>query len=180
MHRRTSVALSAAAALGVAVVAGPSLAGAQAPSGPQVIQAGEFGGNLAFSPARITVKTGDQVTFTNTSAQEPHTLSLVKKPLTRKQMKACEKNAPGSYCLPLLKAHKVKLSQNGFSIGQQAYDARSDFGFATPGTSRKAGDSIFRNPGKSFTFTVTAKAGTTLHYFCAVHPFMKGTIKVVK
>jgi plastocyanin len=28
------------------------------------------------------------------------------------------------------------------------------------------------------TFNVTAKKGSTLSYFCAIHPWMQGTIKV--
>jgi plastocyanin len=176
MHRRTSVALSAAAALGVAVVAGPSLAGAQSPTTP-TIQAVGSGNSLAFSPKTLTVKSGSEVTFTN-ATREPHTLSLVKKHLTAKQMKACENPTGKSYCTPLIKAHKVNLKN--FKIGQPAYDARSDFGFATPGTVKRAGDSVYRDPGQSFTFTVTAKPGKTLNYFCAIHPFMQGKIKVVK
>ena len=27
---------------------------------------------------------------------------------------------------------------------------------------------------------ITAPAGTVLHYFCAIHPWMQGTIRVVK
>jgi plastocyanin len=179
MHRRSSVALAATAAIGASVIALPALAGAQAPPSTPTIRAVDTGKSFAFSPKTIRVKSGTDVTFINASSQ-PHTLSLVKKPLTAAQMKACDNLKGKSPCMPLIKAHKVKISQNGFSIGQQAYDAKSDFGFATPGTNKKAGDSIFRNPGKSFTFTVTAKAGTSLHYFCAIHSFMKGTIKVVK
>ena len=47
------------------------------------------------------------------------------------------------------------------------------------------GDSvaILEGPGapaghKSVTIQVTAPAGTTLHFLCAVHPWMQGTIKV--
>jgi plastocyanin len=177
MHRRTSVVLAASAALGVSVVAVPALAGAQAPTTPTIQAVGQTENSLAFSPKTITVKSGSDVTFTNASVA-PHTLSLVKKPLTAAQMKACGSNKGKSPCAPLIKAHKVNLKN--FHIGQQAYDAKSDFGFATPGTNAKAGDSIYRDPGKSFTFTVTAKAGKTLNYFCAIHPFMKGQIKVVK
>jgi plastocyanin len=177
MHRRTSVALAATAALGVSVVAVPALAGAQAPTTPTIQAVGQSENTLAFSPKTITVKSGSSVTFTNASVA-PHTLSLVKKPLTAAQMKGCENPTGKSPCTPLIKAHKVNLKSG--RIGQQAYDARSDFGFATPGTNKKAGDSIYRDPGKSFTFTVTAKAGKTLNYFCAIHPFMRGKIKVVK
>jgi plastocyanin len=33
-------------------------------------------------------------------------------------------------------------------------------------------------PHNSITIKVTAKPGTTLHFFCAVHPWMQGKIVV--
>ncbi len=35
------------------------------------------------------------------------------------------------------------------------------------------------NPGSSFTIKITTQVGT-IHYFCSIHPFMKGTIVVSK
>ena len=47
-----------------------------------------------------------------------------------------------------------------------------------PGFDRP-GDSIVWMSG-NVSVKVTAAAGTVLHYFCAVHPWMQGTITVVK
>ena len=42
-----------------------------------------------------------------------------------------------------------------------------------------AGDSAFIAPGqKSFSFKVTAKKGSSLYYYCAIHPWMQGKLKV--
>ncbi len=46
-------------------------------------------------------------------------------------------------------------------------------------TPTRAGDSAFIAPGqKSFKFKVTAKKGSKLFYYCAVHPWMQGKITV--
>jgi plastocyanin len=45
----------------------------------------------------------------------------------------------------------------------------------------ETGDSIAvqsGGPHNSITIKVTAKPGTTLHFFCAVHPWMQGKIVV--
>ena len=49
----------------------------------------------------------------------------------------------------------------------------------TMGDDKTAGDSAFFAPDqKTFSFKVTAKAGSKLFYFCAVHPWMQGKITV--
>ena len=42
----------------------------------------------------------------------------------------------------------------------------------------EAGDSILLMDRKPQTIKITAKKGTTLHFICALHPWMQGTIKV--
>ena len=51
-------------------------------------------------------------------------------------------------------------------------------GLSTPFTMTKGGDSIIMLPGDSFSVQVTAPAGTVLHFFCAIHPWMQGEIAV--
>ena len=44
---------------------------------------------------------------------------------------------------------------------------------------RLAGDSAFIAPDqKTFKFRVTADKGSTLYYYCAIHPWMQGKIRV--
>jgi len=40
------------------------------------------------------------------------------------------------------------------------------------------GDSTFVAPHATVRFAVSAAAGTTLHFICAIHPWMQGRIKV--
>ena len=52
-------------------------------------------------------------------------------------------------------------------------------GFDTMGDDKTAGDSLFIAPGqKRVSFKVTARKGSKLSYFCAVHPWMQGKITV--
>jgi hypothetical protein len=94
----------------------------------------------------------------------PHTLSIVDQaPKTIAQIMGCKP------CQQLMQAHQVD-EQSG-KIGQPLVESGAD-GLDT------GGDSIVLAPKGKVTFKVTAKAGTTLHFLCAVHPWMLGTIKV--
>jgi plastocyanin len=174
MNRRIPVALAAAVAL-----AAPALAVA-APhknriviSGGDVYKPGFYVKNtMHFGPRTLTVKSGATVTVLNqASAQEPHTVSFVKAsqvPRTKKAIVACS-NFKG-VCGALAQAHQAD-PQTG-----QVKVPVVDVG--KPGVDRP-GDSFFIAPGaKKLTFKVTAKKGTTLRYFCVIHPWMQGTIKV--
>ena len=175
MHRRIPVALAAAAALGA-----PALALA-AParnhiviSGGDVYKPGFYVKNtMHFGPRKLTVKSGATVTVLNkATAQEPHTVSFVKAsqmPRTKKAIDRCS-NLQGGVCLALAQAHQAD-PQTG-EVKVPVVNA------GKPGVDR-AGDSFYIAPGaKKLTFKVTAKKGTTLHYFCVIHPWMQGTIKV--
>ena len=50
--------------------------------------------------------------------------------------------------------------------------------FNPDGSVKTAGDSVLLLPGQAFTFTVTAPAGTHLHFLCIFHPWMQGEIVV--
>ena len=54
-------------------------------------------------------------------------------------------------------------------------------GWDTPGTNSTPGDSWYSGTtrGASFAQEVTAKAGTRLWFMDAIHPWLRGTIKVV-
>jgi plastocyanin len=131
--------------------------------------------NMAFSPGTVTVKSGESLTFKfgDSKAMEPHTLTVVKKsdlPTTGDEVencKACER-----YATPHLKNPKAPPDQNNPIVhwtldkGQPGLDA--------------VGDSLAIQPGahKSIKEIVSAPAGTTLHFICAVHPWMQGQIVV--
>jgi plastocyanin len=48
----------------------------------------------------------------------------------------------------------------------------------TLGNAASAGDSQFIPAGEGISFKVTASKGSTLPYFCAIHPWMQGKLKV--
>jgi plastocyanin len=132
--------------------------------------------NMFFSPGTVTVKSGDSITFKygDTKSMEPHTLTIVNKadlPTNGEEAencKVCQKLAT-----PHLKNPKAPPEQNNpivhwtLNKGQPGLDT--------------VGDSVaIQQPGphKSITIDVSAPAGTTLYYLCAVHPWMQGKIVV--
>ena len=50
--------------------------------------------------------------------------------------------------------------------------------FNTDGSVKTAGDSVLLLPGQTFTLTVTAPAGTHIHFMCIFHPWMQGELVV--
>ena len=114
---------------------------------------------------RYSVQSGATVTLKDKSTEkQPHTLSLVRKlPKTMAQIMGCEA------CGPLMGAHQV--NEETGEVGVALVNEGAD-GFDV------AGDSIYLPPKGKVTFKVTAKAGTKLTYFCAVHAWMQGTITV--
>jgi plastocyanin len=175
MNRRTAVALAAIAALGVSAPAAHAASkntitttGKTTFKVNQYIQDGS-----RFAPGTITVKSGTTIKLVNKSPDgAPHSLSLIKKsalPKTANQVMSCP------MCAPLLAAHQANPDTG--EVGVPLYDTGAP-GFQTMGDAKTAGDSIFLPPHGKVSFQVTAKKGSVLHFFCAVHPWMQGTIKV--
>ena len=139
-------------------------------------------GKLKFvGPESVTV--GDQleiVNKTNPKQVGPHTFSLVTKgslPKTPKARKGCF--APKHICLAIAIWHGFnpkteQITKNPAKAGPA--------GWSTAGNATgKKGDSWFsgEKKGGHFSQEVTAEAGTTLYYMCAVHPWMQGKVNVV-
>lgn len=138
-------------------------------------------GKLKFSGPE-TVVAGEKlevVNETNPKQVGPHTFSLVAKaalPKTRKAMNGCF--APKKICLAIAIWHGFnpkteRITKNVVRVGPA--------GWSTEGsTIKKKGDSWFtEKKGATISQVVSAKAGTTLHYICAVHPEMQGDVEVV-
>jgi plastocyanin len=119
---------------------------------------------LRFAPGNITVHTGDTVVFQHADqTHDPHSVSIV----AASQLPHSADDCP--VCQKFEKAH-FPHGQNGpplpvVDVGKPGFD--------------QPGDSIVWMSGRA-SVKVTAAAGTVLHYFCAVHPWMQGTIRVVK
>lgn len=188
--RFRALAIAVPATALTVVFGSSSLAGAaEAPVAPvptgtkDVITMSLVKGKLKFvAPESVTV--GDQleiVNKTNPRQVGPHTFSLVTKgsiPKTRKAMGTCF--TPKKICFAIAQWHGFnpkteKITKNPAKAGPA--------GWSTMGTATgKKGDSWFTGETKSGTHIsqeVTAEAGTTLYFMCAIHPFMHGQIKVV-
>ncbi|MFT3865585.1 MAG: hypothetical protein QM729_15050 [Solirubrobacterales bacterium] len=131
-----------------------------------------------FGPS--TVHEGEVLRIVNKTKPSmvgPHTFSLVTKgslPKTAKQRKSCF--TPGKICLGI--AHWYGLKGEEFPK-QKLVEAGKE-GWDTMGTVTKKGDSFFfAKKGESVEQVVSAKAGTTLYFMCAVHAWMQGSIKVL-
>ena len=125
-----------------------------------------------FGAGTVAVRSGGQVTLTNTTT-DPHTFSIVPRsqlPRTIKQVENC------SVCGTIAKTHGVNPEgppPEGpppiplVNIGPPGFD--------------QPGDSIFvgpKGPGGQVTFKVTARPGTILNFMCIIHPWMQGRILV--
>ncbi|MET0558666.1 MAG: hypothetical protein ABW065_08355 [Solirubrobacterales bacterium] len=127
-----------------------------------------------------TVGYGDMlkiVSQTDAKKVGPHTLSLVEAslvPKTKPQRKLCF--TPNHICKAIADWHGVKGNGPPTINPVDAGPA----GWSTEGNLKEKGDSWFtgQKPNATFEEQVTAEAGTTIHYICAVHPWMHGSFKV--
>jgi hypothetical protein len=184
--RALALAAPAAAltvALGSSGIAGAAETTTVTPTGnTDVITISLEKGKLKFvAPESVTV--GDQLQVlnkTNPKQVGPHTFSLVTKgsiPKTRKAIGTCF--TPKKICFAIAQWHGFnpkteKITKNPAKAGPAGW---STMGTAT-GTK---GDSWFsgEKKGGHISQEVTAEAGTTLYFMCAIHPFMHGQVKVV-
>ena len=127
-----------------------------------------------------TVHEGEELRIVNATMPSmvgPHTFSLVTKgslPKTGKQRKECF--TPGKICMGIAKWYGLK----GEELPKEPLVEAGTEGWDTMGTVTKKGDSFFfSKKGQSIEQVVSAKAGTTLYFMCAVHAFMQGSIKVL-
>ena len=130
---------------------------------------------MFFSPGAATVKSGQTLTFEydGRPGSEPHTITIVSskdRPRTAAEINncnICNKTAAGHLKNPHAPPGPTNdIAHWVVNAGQPGLD--------------EAGDSIaIEGPKhKSISITVTAPAGTVLHFICAVHPWMQGTLKV--
>ena len=131
-----------------------------------------------------TIVAGEDLTITNTTNAKkvgPHTVSLVTEselPQTKKERKLCF--TPKHICKAIADWHGVKgngpPTKNPAEAGQKGWD--------TEGSLTKKGDSWFTGQKPNATFTApvsvdTSKGPVTIHFMCAIHPWMHGSIEVL-
>lgn len=181
--RQTLLAGAAAGAVAVGLAAGPAVF-AQDP-GLQPIEPATITmklkakGPVFEGPA--TVLTGQELKIVNATSPRkigPHTFSLVRPgllPDTPKEFKNCF--TPRKICMRIAQAHK--LNPKTEKIGQPNVDVGVE-GWSRAFTKKRKGDSWFtETKGESTTRVVSASAGRSLTFLCAVHPDMQGKIEVI-
>jgi hypothetical protein len=158
------------------LAAGRDVAGAESVPTIEIKMEGKKMG--FFGPK--TIVEGEELRVVNDTSPSmvgPHTFSLVTKgslPKTAKARKSCF--TPGKICMGIARWYGLKGEEEPKN---PVVDAGAE-GWDTMGTYSKKGDSyFFGKKGASVEQVVSAKAGTTLYFMCAVHPWMQGSIKVV-
>lgn len=128
--------------------------------------------SVHWTPGTVAIASGGTLTIANQSSDpDPHTFSIVKQsqlPKTAAQIENCE------VCNEIAKAHGVNPAEPPSGPPPiPTVDPGKD-GFNEPGDSQAIG------AHQTLKLTITAKPGSTLHFMCAVHPWMQGVVKVVK
>jgi plastocyanin len=164
---RKLLGLAGAALLLGAVTAGSTVASdrtVRATGGESFVPNAKIMATLRFSPGPLSVAHGDAVTWTSDTPDEPHTISVVAAgdvPGTIDDVFNC------AVCNGILAAHVPDPNAPPIPV----------LNAGSPGLDT-AGDSMILFPGGSVSATISAPAGSTLHYICAIHPWMQGTIMV--
>ena len=188
MKSRLMVAFATVAVLGLSAAGVAGTAGAAAKKrkneirivGCTTVKPGKYlKVDLRFTPLNTTVKSGSTVKLLNRGRDpEPHTISFIQK-----------KYLPKAFETPvdakLREAHQVDPENEEAPPGALVVDngqpvpEGGTLVVDTMFTPDVAGDSAFIAPDqKSFSFKVTAKKGSRLYFYCAVHPWMQGKLKV--
>lgn len=131
--------------------------------------------DLHWAPGTITVRSGETLKLVDgDKSGDPHVLAIAK---TRDIPKSNNVNPATNPVLRMI-APALLVNPANPQQGFKAYKAN-----AGPDGLNQEGDALVIVPGgphKTATWFVSAKPGTTLHYFCAVHFWMQGAIKVIK
>jgi plastocyanin len=197
MHRTNLLRLRvfAATAVTVAALIGNGVANAATEQrtvtiagGQQFIPDVSFSDTQHFEQRVVAVRTGQSISWHNTT-DEPHTISVVAAsdlPRTVAQVESCQ------VCGPFLGQHAPNVGPDGQPAPPFVFFLDNLAPNAGPAKFDSTGDSIIVAPqGAQFPSTtgstisdtvsavISAPAGTTLNYMCAVHPWMQGSIRVV-
>jgi plastocyanin len=117
---------------------------------------------LRFSPGKVSASMGQTLTWTHADqTPAPHTVTIVDQadlPSSIEEVFECPA------CISALDAHSAGGLNPVVNVGGPGLD--------------QPGDSLLFFPGESISAEVSAAAGTTLYYLCAIHAWMQGSITV--
>jgi plastocyanin len=186
MHRRTAAAVAAVAALGASAVAVAPASAAKNQitiKGGTIFKAGKFiKDNQRFvTPAKNKVKAGATVKVVNKTQGEPHTLTFTTKQFVPQSFDVNEALMGNLFTAHQVDPNNEEAPPGVFTVDDgQALADGATWEVNSPFTDTSAnGDSAFIAPGQNGpSFKVTATKGSTLYFFCAVHPWMSGKLRV--
>ncbi len=181
VRRASALALAALLVAAGNAAAAPVAPGGAPPAsgGKAMIAVEEVAGTLKFVGPDAVAEgaTLEIVDKTNPQKVGPITFSLVKRGYLPKT-KAAQANCftPGHICWSIAEWQGV----HGEGIPTIDPAEAGEPGWDTPGTPSEPGDSWYSGTtrGGRFTQEVTAKAGTRLWFMDAIHPWLRGTIRV--
>ena len=170
--RKFTVALGAALllALSIDVAAGASSTTVAVRGGERFVPNAMIQSTFHFSPGPITVSSGQEITWVDEGQiADPHTITVVADlPTTLDEVFGCQDPGPPPQpCAVALAGHFPNPPAPPVPVlnaGAPGLDA--------------PGDSLLLAPGGSVSAVVSAPAGATLLYLCAIHPWMQGSITV--
>ncbi len=128
-----------------------------------------------FGPGKLRVSPGTVIAFANTgpcSIDCDHTISIVNKselPAGTVPVFACLFDFPGTVC--------AKITDLVFPNGP---GGPANPIVTVPGepSGFRDGNTFLIRQGQTLEIVVTAPSGTTIHYMCAIHPWMQASIIV--
>ena len=185
MKRRLTVAVAATAVCAAGSAGVAANAGA-APKkneirmvGGTVVKPGKFiKVNMRFKAYNTTVKSGSTVKVVDkTTEPEPHTITFVEKRFLPEQFESGLEQQ-------LFTAHGVDPANEEAPPANPVVDngapvaAGGTLTVDTMFSKTVMGDSAFLAPKSTFRFKVTARKGSRLFYYCAIHPWMQGKLTV--
>ncbi len=128
---------------------------------------------LGWFPGTITVHSGQKVTLVDgDNFGDPHVLAISPK----KDLPKNDKGNPFSNPVVHMVANEVLNDPSNPNAGFKTTIANR----GKNGLNEKGDAIVLEHKGAKVTWFVSAKPGTVLHYFCAIHFWMQGEIKVVK
>lgn len=173
---RAAAIASVATAVAILVALVPASAGAATAT---IDMKGKTEKGLKFT-GPDTVERGDKLEIVNSTSPRkvgPHTFTLIEKnliPKSESEGEACF--SPDGICSQIFEAHEVDeenetVGKPDIDVGKKGWDVQFADG--------ETGDSWFTFAENETTERkVKARAGTKLGYFCVIHPWMAGSIKV--